>query len=361
MDVLWPGALLLLGAIPLLIAAYIWVLRRRRRFAVRYSSLSLVRAALGRQSWLRRHLPFVLFLVALASLTVAAARPVAIVSVPTGQTTIILAIDVSRSMCSTDIPPTRIEAAEAAALSFIQRQKPGTQISIVAFAGFAEVVQTATTDQEALATAVQSLTTGRRTAIGSGILKSIDAIAEIDPNVAPSVKDDLTGAAPTPVPRGAYAPEIIVLLTDGVSNSGPKPLVAAQQAADRGIRVYTIGFGTADGSLPACAPRLVGGGAVDGGGGFGGGGFGGGGFGGGGLGGFRRGIDEDTLKEVANMTGGEYYSAESAGELQAVFENLPTYLIVKHETTEITFAFTAFGALLAAAAVILSLRWHPLP
>ena len=358
MDMLWPGFLFLLVIIPLLIAAYIWMLRRRRRYTVRYSSLALVRAALPRFSRWRRHLPFALFLLALTSLVVAMARPVAIVSVPTGQTTVILAIDVSRSMCATDIKPNRLEAAKAAALSFIQSQKSSTQISIVAFAGFAEVTQPATNDQEALEAAVESLTTGRRTAIGSGILKSLDAIAEIDKNVAPSVTDSSSGVAPTPVPTGAYAPDIIVLLTDGVSNAGPTPLEAAQQALDRGVRVYTIGFGTANGSeIPFCAPQLQGGGTLD----RGGGGFGGGGFGGGGGGGFRRGIDEDTLIQVADMTGGDYYAAESASELQDVFQNLPTYLITKHETIEISVAFTAIGALLATIAVTLSLRWHPLP
>jgi Ca-activated chloride channel family protein len=161
MSVLWPGFLLLLGLIPLIIAAYIWMLRRRRRFAVRYSSLALVRAALPRQSWLRRHLPFALFLLGLACLMVAVARPVAIVSVPTNQTTIVLALDVSRSMLATDIQPSRLDAAAEAALSFIQSQKSSTRIGIVAFAGFAEMIQPPTTDQETLEDAIASLTTGR--------------------------------------------------------------------------------------------------------------------------------------------------------------------------------------------------------
>ncbi len=363
MDLLWPEFLLLLGLIPLLVAVYIWMLRRRRRFAVRYSSLALVREVLPRHSWLRRHLPFGLFLGALTSLVIALGRPVTIVSVPTGQTTIILTIDVSRSMCGTDIQPSRLEAAEAAALSFIQRQGSRTQIGIVAFSGFAELVQPPTTDQEALEAAVESLLTGRRTAIGSGILKAVDAIAEIDKSVAPSVTDSSRGVEPTPVPKGAYAPDIIVVLTDGVNNAGPTPMEAAQQAVDRGIRVYTIGFGTANEnqSFPNCGSQFQGR-EPFGGGPFGGGGQGqfGGGFGFGG-GGFRRGIDEDTLKQVADMTGGTYYSAESAGELQNVFQNLPTYLIVKHETSEISVAFAAIGALLAALAIVLSQLWHPLP
>src|SRR5262245_51326116 len=236
MDVLWPGFLILLGLLPLIVVAYILILRRRRRSAVRYSSLSLVRSALAKQSRWRRHLPFALFVVALGSLTVALARPVAIVAVPTGQTTIVLAIDVSRSMCATDIAPNRLLAAEEAAPSFIRSQAGNRQISIVAFAGFAEMIQSPTSDEDVLETAIMSLTTGRRTAIGSGILKSLDVIAEIDENVAPTVKDPSTDVAPTPVPSGAYAPEIIVVLTDGGSNAGPEPVEPAQQAAERGKR-----------------------------------------------------------------------------------------------------------------------------
>jgi Ca-activated chloride channel family protein len=358
MDLLWPGFLLLLGLIPLLIAAYVWVLRRRQRSAVRYSSLSLLREALPQHSRWRRHVPAALFLLALFSLVIAMSRPVTIVSVPVGRVTVMLAIDVSRSMCATDIKPNRLLAAKAAAQSFIERQSSTTQIGVVAFAGFAELIQPPTFDREVLQDAVDSLLTGRRTAIGSGILEALDAIAEIDPNIAPSETGASTDVKPTPVPRGAYAPHIIVLLTDGVSNAGPQPLDAAQQAADRGIRVYTIGFGTADNTeLPSCFPGREPDPQFGGGGSFGGGQFGGGQFGGPG---FRRGIDEETLKQVSDLTGGEYFSAESAGELNNVFQNLPVYLISGHETTEISVIFAALGALLAALAIMLSLLWQPL-
>lgn len=353
MHLLWPGFLLLLILIPLIVAAYVWMLRRRRRFAVRYSSLSLVREALPQQSSWRRHLPFALFLLALLSLMLALARPMASVSVPFGRATIIMALDVSRSMCSTDIPPNRLDAAQVAALSFIQRQESSTQIGIVAFAGFAELVQPPTTDQEMLEEAVRRLTTARRTAIGSAILKSLDAIAEINPEVAPSVTNPTLDPTPTPVPAGVYAPDIIVLLTDGASNRGPWPLDAAQQAVDRGVRVYTIGFGTAEGSMMDCSPQMAGNDLFGGGGGFGGG------FGGGG--GFRRGIDEETLLQIADMTGGTYYSAESASELQEVFEELPTHLITKRELREVSVTFAAVGAVLAVLALGLSLIWQPLP
>ncbi|HEX7472848.1 MAG TPA: VWA domain-containing protein, partial [Candidatus Limnocylindrales bacterium] len=247
MQFLWPGLLLLLLLLPVLVLVYVIGQGRRRPTGVRYSSLSLIRDALPRSSFVRRHLPFAFFALALAGLALALARPVVIASVPTNQTTIILSIDVSGSMCSSDIPPSRLQAAEAAAAQFIQSQGSGTQIGIVAFSGFAEIVQAPTTDRQALFNTLQSLTTGRRTAVGSGILAAIDAISEIDPNVAKSRTDNSPGLPPAPVPKGAYAPEIIVLLTDGANNAGPQPTDAAQQAADRGIRVYTIGFGTANG------------------------------------------------------------------------------------------------------------------
>lgn len=357
MSLLWPGFLLLLGLVPLTIGLYIWALRRRR-VGLRYSSLSLVRAALPRYSHLRRHLPFALFLLSLASLIVALGRPIQIVSVPTGQATIILALDVSRSMRQADIPPNRLEAAKAAALSFIQRQKASTQIGLVAFAGYAEMVLPPTSDQEALETAIESLTMARGTAIGSGILESLDAIAEIDGSVAPSVSEWSNEEPPIPVPKGAFVPHIIVLLTDGVATTGPLPLDAAQQAVDRGVRVYTIGFGTETGAEP---PGEAGGPGGPGGPGS---------YGSGGQqpggppqggGRYRRGIDEETLKQIAEMTDAEYYEASSAGELVKVFENLPTNLITRHEVTEISVLFAALGALLVAGAMALSLRWHPLP
>ena len=355
MDFLWPGLLVFLGLLPILVAAYAWSLRRRRPSGVRYSSLALVREALPGSSRLRRHLPFALLVLAVGALVVALARPVLILSVPTNQTSIILAIDVSGSMCSADIPPSRLQAAEDAAAAFIAHQGSTTQIGIVAFSGFAEVVQAPTTDVAILLDALRSLATGRRTAIGSGILTSIDAIAEIDPSVARSQTDSRPGVPPTPVVKGAYAPDIIVVLTDGVSNAGPLPLDAAQQAADRGVRVYTIGFGTPGGGSfdPTCAPQFVGREPP--------GAFGGGGPPGGFGGGFRRGIDDATLKQVADLTGGTYNPAESASELESVFAGLPTSLITKHEVTEIGFAFVALGALLAALAALLGRAWRPLP
>ncbi len=359
MSFQWPWFLYSLAIIPVVALVYIWAVRRRQRFAVRYSSLSLVRSILPAHSWLRRHAPFLLFLLALGSLLFALARPVAVTTVPANKTTIVLAIDVSRSMCSTDVTPNRLEAAQAAALSFVHAQGAKAQIGVVAFSTFAELVQAPTTDRSALESAINSLLVGRRTAIGSAILQSIDAIAEVDKSVAPSVPDPTLGDNVTPVPKGDYAPDIIVLLTDGSSNTGPLPLDAAQEAADRGIRVYSIGFGTTHGSeFPNCGQQFLGNEPFLGGGG--GGGFYGGGGGGFPFGGFRGAIDEQTLQQIASLTGAKYYSAQSAGELEQVFHELPINLIAKHETTEITAAFAAAGALLIALAMTLTLLWHPI-
>jgi Ca-activated chloride channel family protein len=360
MTFLWAGLLALLLVVPALVALYLWSLRRRRTAGVRYSSLALFRDVMpARANW-RRHLPFALFAAAMAALVLGLGRPAVVLSVPSNGTTIILAMDVSGSMCSSDIQPSRLEVAQQAAIEFIEGQASRTQIGIVAFSGFAAVIQTPTSDRNVLAEAIRSLTTGRRTAIGSGILSAIDAIAEVDPGIARATVSGRPGVEPVPVLPGAYAPAIIVLLTDGATNAGPDPVEAAEQAVARGLRVYTIGFGTeAGGEFSAtCDLRFLGrepqGGGFPGlGGGFGG--------GGGGGGRFRRGIDEETLMAVADATGGTYYPAESASQLASVFDELPTSLITRNEVVEVSVAFVGLGALLCGASLLLGRAWRPLP
>jgi Ca-activated chloride channel family protein len=351
MTFLWPGLIWSLALIPLAVVTYALINRRRKKAVVSFSSLSLLQGTLPRHSWLRRHLPAVLFLLALGSLLFAFARPVSVLAVPAGQRTIVLALDVSRSMCSTDISPNRLVAAKEAALAFVENQDANTQIGLVAFSGFAELIQEPTNDKEALSAAIRSLLTGRRTAVGSGLLRALEAVAESDETIAPP---DTTGGDSIPIapmPDGVYAPAIIVLLTDGATNTGPLPQDVAAQAAARGVRVYAIGFGTEQGAeFSSCGQRTYGfepfggqGGAF--------------GFGGG----FRRGIDEETLIAVAEMTGARYYSAESAGELEQVFRELPTSTILKYETSELSAVFVMAGVVLATLALMLSLLWHPLP
>lgn len=365
MNLLWPWYLALLLLIPLLIAGYLWMLRRKRKFTVRYSSLSLVRAALPERSRWRRHLPFALFLLALAGMTMAMSRPVAQIEIPLSRTSIILAIDTSRSMCATDVEPNRLTVAQDAALAFIEEQPAGTQIGIVAFAGFAEIVVPPTTDKELLQDAIRSFSTSLGTAIGSAQLKAIDAIAEMNPDVdfsgvdlsANRVEDD-SGANDMAAQQLGYQPDIVVLLTDGANSGGPHPLDAAQQAADRRVRVYTIGFGTDNPGQMVCSRQQAGSDVF--GGSFGGGGFS---FGGGGGGNFRRFliIDEDTLQTIAEMTGGEYFRAENAEQLLTIFHDLPTQIVLQKENVELSAIFSLLGALVGVVAVTLSLRWNRFP
>ena len=352
----WPWSLLLLVLIPVLVALYFWILRRKRRYAVRYSSLSLIREALPRHNRWRQHLPFVLFLLAVVSLSTAVARPVAVVSVPLSRTTVILAIDVSRSMCATDISPNRLTVAQEAVLAFIEDQADDIRIGIVAFAGFAELVVLPTNDKDALKAAVDNFTTSIFTAIGSATLESIDAIAGINEAVAPSGVHLDYGDDEAPLEAGFYQPEIIVVLTDGANTHGPLPLDAARKAADRQVRVYTIGFGTADPGQIVCTPKQLGSDAFGSGGGSG--------FGDRiDVNAFRRYLilDEKTLRGMADLTGGAYYRARDIKQLYTVFANLPKEIALQKERIEISALFTILGAAFIAAAAALATLWHRFP
>jgi len=353
MSFLWPWFLLHLVLIPVLVAFYIWILWRKRKFAVRYSSLSLIHEALPKHARWRQHLPFVIFLLAVVCLSTAIARPVAVVRVPLNRTTVILAIDVSRSMCATDISPNRLTVAQEAVLSFIEDQADHIRIGIVAFAGFAELVVPPTNDKDALKEAVENFTTSIGTAIGSATLKSIDAIAKINEAVVPSGVHLDARVDEAPLEGDFYQPDIIVVLTDGANTHGPLPLDAAQKAADRHVRVYTIGFGTTDPGQLVCTPKQLGSDA-----------FGNwinGGFGGGGY--FRRYLilDERTLRGMADLTGGAYYRAQDVKQLYTVFSNLPKEIALQKKRIEISVLFTILGAAFATGAAALALLWHRFP
>jgi Ca-activated chloride channel family protein len=345
----WPWALLALAAIPLVLGIAWWSRRRRRRAAVRVTSAVLVRSALtGRTLW-RRRIPAALLLLGLAVLGVGAARPQANVAVSSNSTTIVLALDVSGSMCSTDVAPNRITAAEKAAANFIKAQPHGTRMGLVAFSAIAAEIVPPTTDTNQLLSAMKILTTSRGTAIGQAILTSIDAIAAIDPSVPP------TGAKVPATSGSGYAADTIVLLTDGANTEGVTPQVAAQQAAARHIRTYTIGFGTTTPTALVCDSSQLGGFA---------GGFGGGGPGGFGYGGGRDGgvnplvIDENALRQVAATTGGRYYRAVDAGQLDSALKDLPSTITVAHRHSDVSHTFAAIGGLLVALAIGLSLWWN---
>ncbi|MEU8240371.1 VWA domain-containing protein [Actinoplanes missouriensis] len=359
MSLSWPWALLALGVVPLLLAVRWWLNRRRKRTAITVSSVALIRAALpGRTAW-RRRIPVYLFLAGLLALAGAVARPQASIAVPSNDTTILLAIDVSGSMCNTDIAPNRLAVATDAARGFVEAQEGETKIGLVAFSGIAGLLVAPTTDKQSLLDAIDTLKTARGTAIGQAILTSVDAIAEINPDVA-ATGVDLGDAAPSPQPQD-YEPDTIVVLTDGSNTTGVDPVTAAQEAAARRLRVYTIGFGTTDPQQLVCTADQVSGSGPFGGNGFGGGNGSGSGFGGGGFGGGRAGareIDEEALTQVADLTGGRYFKAEDAEQLTGVLADLPREFGLTKQNVEISVWFMLIGFLLVTSGAGLSLWWN---
>jgi Ca-activated chloride channel family protein len=345
-----PLALLLLLLVPLLLGAYLWQLRRKRKHALRYSSVALIKAALPRRPSWHRHVPVALFLASLAALALATARPQMSIEVPLGRTSIILALDVSRSMCATDVEPNRLAIAQEAARTFVEDQVAGTRIGIVAFAGFAELIVPPTTNKDDLTDAIDNLTTSRGTVIGAATMKAVDAIAAVNPDVPPIGADAVASGGVAP---GEYVPDIVVLLTDGANTRGIEPVEAAQHAADRGVRVYTIGFGTTNPTAMVCTREQLGADVLFEGG------FSGGG-GGGPPGNFRQFlvIDEPTLRSVADLTGGAFYRAEDANQLREVFAGLPNQIELQQQDREITVGFAIGAAVLIAAAMVLALRWR---
>ena len=344
MSLTWPWALTALLAFPLLLGYRWWVRRRRRRETVRVSSVALIRAALpGRSLW-RRRIPLWLFAVGLVVLATGAARPQAKVPVPSKNATILLAIDVSGSMCSTDVEPNRLTAAQEAARQFIRAQADGSRIGLVTFSGIAGLLVEPTTDKDVLLAAIDTLRTSRGTAIGLAILASVDAIAEINPNVPPTGVE----VAVSEDPGDDYQPDTIVVLTDGRNTHGVHPVRAAEEAAARRIRVYTIGFGSTRPAPMVCAPNQVSGDSP---------------FRDPQAGGFGRGgryqvIDEEMMTQVADLTGGEYFQAEDAQELHEVLKDLPSSISLQRKDMEITVWFALAGALLVMVAVGLAQWWN---
>ena len=337
MSFSWPWALLALLILPLVFAAWWLARRRRKRGTVRVTSIALVRAAVpGRSRW-RRRIPAALLGVGLAVLAIGAARPQATVPVTSSSATIMLAIDTSGSMCATDVRPNRIEAAERSAGAFIKSQAGGPRIGLVDFSGTAVVLVPPTTNTPQLLNALNGLTVGGATAIGEGIMSSLDAIAQVDPSVAP------TGATVKHNPRTGYADDVIVVLTDGSNNRGVDPPVAARQAAARGVRIYTIGYGTSNPTQLACDATQFGG-------------FGGAGSGGAGGNPFE--ADYPTLTQIAKTTGGTFFKAQDAAQLSSALSKLPAAFTVVHKQVDIAALFATLGGLLIAVAVALSLWWN---
>jgi len=340
MNFLWPEFLWLLLTLPLLAGIYIWTLRRKKKLALRYASLSIVKEAMGRgHSW-RRHVPPILFLLAIAAMLLAAARPLATITLPSRQQTLILAMDVSGSMRATDVKPNRMVAAQEAAKSFIADLPRHVRVGIVAFAGSAQVTQLPTVNRDDLTAAIDSFQLQRGTATGNGIMMSLatlfpDAgidIAALGPrDGARPLRADPAKPSPkefTPVEPGSYNSAAIIMLTDGQRTTGVDPLEAAKMAAERGVRVYTVGIGTVDGETIGFEGWSM-----------------------------RVRLDEETLKSVAQRTQAEYFYAGTAADLKKVYETLSTRLTVEKKETEVSGLFALVGAVLALLSATLSLWW----
>lgn len=334
----WPLMLWLLLAAPALAAAYLLALRRKKAASLRFSATGLVREAMGRGLGWRRHLPPALTLLALVAMTFALARPSAVVTLLSGNQTVILAMDISGSMRAKDIPPSRFEAMQAAARAFVKAQPANVDIGVVAFAATATLVQTPTKDREEVLAAIDRFHQQRGTAVGSGILTSLSAIFEdakidigpietnraapLDPNAPPPPPP------PAPVEPGSFRSAVIILLTDGQANTGPNPIDAARRAADLGVRVFTVGLGTAKGAVIGYEGWSM-----------------------------RAQLDEASLKTIADLTRGKYFKADSDTNLLGIYHDLGLQLTMEKQRTEITALFTAFAAALVLASSILSMLW----
>jgi len=362
MTFLTVEALWALAILPLLIAAYV-ALMRRRRAAVRYTSIERVREALAPGHRFRQHLPALLLLCALSLSVLATARPVITAVTPSHERTIILAVDVSTSMGATDVFPTRLAAAQAAARTFIRTQPPGVRIGIIAFAGHADLIRSPTSDHGDALQALDGLSLQHSTSISAGLTASL---LTLFPHETFGGNLDLFGTGRSPLltdplrgdlraqfrrqseehrPPGTHPSAAIVLLTDGRDTMGHGALKAAKLAAERGIRVHTVGFGRPPPDTP-----------------------------GGDHGSRDMMLDEDTLRAIAELTLGKYFHAATARELSNVYRTLAGRIELRSMRSEVTALAAAAAALLLAVAGLLSTsrastvnapgwipRWHRAP
>jgi Ca-activated chloride channel family protein len=346
MTLLWPEMLWLSLAVPAIIVAYLLVLRRKKKIALRYASLSMVQEAMGASRRFRRHIPPLIFLLALISMLIAISRPAAVVTLPYQYETVILAIDASGSMRAADVSPTRIAAAQAAARSFVADQPRSTRLAVVSFAATASVVQPPTLNREDVLAALDRIQLQRGTAIGSGILVSLKILF-------PDLEFDLRSSNPRPggaregsrgtaidapakgqsadskpVPPGSYGSAAIILLSDGQTTAGPDPIEASKMAAERGVRVFTVGIGTLSGEILGAEGWSM-----------------------------RVRLDEEALKTIANVTKAEYFYAGTATDLTKIYKALNSRLVLEKKATEVTALFAAAGAVFALLSGLLSLLW----
>jgi Ca-activated chloride channel family protein len=316
MSFAFPAALVALALVPLLLAAYVIVQRRRVKYALRFTNLPLLANVVdGTPRW-RRHVPPLLVLTALAALIVGVARPQVAVAVPREEGTVILAIDRSGSMLATDVEPSRMAAARAAAATFVKGLPKGFKVGLVSFSDQADVVLPPTANHEDAVKALTTLEADNGTALGDAITRSVDlGLTSLNTKVA---KD------------GSL---VVLLLSDGANTTGDAtPLEAAGQAAKAKVPVYTVALGTDDGTITITAPdgaeRL-----------------------------YRVPPDPDTLRTVAQTTGGKFFAAADAKSLQSVYSKIGSQVGTEIEHRELTAVLTGAGAVLLLGGSALSLAW----
>jgi Ca-activated chloride channel family protein len=327
---IWPLMLLLLFLVPLFVLRYLMLYRRRQRAIAQFATFGLAQKNITPQTDLRRHIPPVLFLISLIILIIALARPETVVSLPRLQGTVILAFDISGSMAADDLKPTRMEASKAAARSFVERQPQYVEIGVVSFSDNGFAIQVPTTDRDAVQTAINRMAPQRGTSLANGIIAALNTLLMPDA-LTPSFYSNLTPTpmlTPTPVPKGTYKPGVIVLLTDGENTTQPDPLEAVQAAADQGVRIYTVGIGSAAGADLKIEGFTI-----------------------------HTQLDEPTLKAIAQMTDAAYFNAENEEDLRQIYDNLNPQLMLKAEKTELTAILAGLGILILVIGGVMSLLW----
>ena len=323
MSFLWPAMLPLLLVVPFLAAVYLLLQRRRRRALATLGGFGFPQAAQGKGPGIRRHIPPTLFMFSLAAMTFALARPQSTVVLPQVEGTVVLVFDVSGSMSADDIKPTRMEAARAAALGFVERQPPGVQVGIVAFSDGGLSILPPTNEKADLIAAINRLSPQRGTSLASGIQSGLELIARSTGQVPDPA------ATPTPAPAAAPGSAgVIVLLTDGENNMSPDPMEAAQFASDAGVRIDTIGVGSPQGVTLEVNGFVV-----------------------------HTQLDEESLKQISRISGGTYFNAQNGDDLRTIFEGIQPRLVMDKQEIEVTSLFTALGMLLLLLGGAFSLLW----
>jgi Ca-activated chloride channel homolog len=321
----WPAVLLGLLLVPVGVAGYLDLAKRRARARAELGGLG-VEAAAGSNSGIRwrRHLPPMLMLFGLSLLLIGLARPQATVGLPRIEGTVILAFDVSNSMRADDLEPSRLDAAKAAARAFVENQPPAILIGVVAFSGGGLVVQSPTDDRQAVLATIDRLTPQGSTSLGDGIFTSLNALSDSPIAVEPA---ETAGDSPS-FKLEDFSSAVVILLTDGENTESPDPLEVAQLAADAGVRIYPVGIGRPEGAILE-------------------------------LDGFQivTQLDEIILRQVADTTNGSYFRAADEEGLQEIYRNIDLQMTVRGEKMEITSLFAGASLLVLLVAGGMTLAW----